>query len=174
MFIELIIAITAGTFAGIITGLIPGIHINLVSLILVSVSGYFLSFTNGLVLGVFIIAMSVTHTFLDPIPSVFLGAPDSATALAVLPGHRMLLEGRGYDAVKLTVIGSLLCLLLVTFVIPFLIPAVPAIYTFINPWIGWILSGVVFYMILSEQGRIKKLFGLFVICRIMENLSQIM
>ncbi|MBW2977766.1 tripartite tricarboxylate transporter permease [Candidatus Woesearchaeota archaeon] len=156
---EVLVAILIGVFAGIITGLIPGIHINLVSLILVSVSGYFLGFTNGLVLGVFIIAMAVTHTFLDTIPSVFLGAPDASTALAVLPGHRMLLEGRGYDAVKLTVIGSLLCLLLVAIIIPFLIPIVSIIYSFINPWIGWILILVVSYMILSE---IKKLYGLFV------------
>jgi len=159
MLLEILLAILIGVFAGIITGLIPGIHINLISLLLVSISGYFLSVTNGLVLGVFIIAMAVTHTFLDTIPSIFLGAPDSATALAVLPGHRMLLEGRGYDAVKLTVIGSLLCLLLVAAVIPFLIPVVPAVYSFINPWIGWILILVTVYMILKEQ---RKLYGLLV------------
>ena len=162
MFFDILLAIIVGVIAGIITGLIPGIHINLISLILVSLSGYFLGFTNGLVLGVFIIAMAVTHTFLDVIPSVFLGAPEAATALAVLPGHRMLLEGKGYDAVKLTVIGSLLCLFLVVVIIPFLIPAVPAIYSFINPWIGWILILVVSYMVLSGEGIKTKLYGVFV------------
>ncbi|GAG22184.1 unnamed protein product, partial [marine sediment metagenome] len=148
----ILVALFLGICAGIITGLIPGIHINLISLILVSVSGYFLGFTNGLVLGVFIIAMAVTHTFLDTIPSVFLGAPDSATALAVLPGHRMLLEGRGYDAVKLTVIGSLLCLVLTSIMIVFLIPTASIIYSIISPWIGWILIIVVGFMILSSKG----------------------
>lgn len=155
----ILIALILGIFAGIITGLIPGIHINLVSLLLVNLSGYLLLFTKGLVLGVFIIAMSVTHTFLDVIPSIFLGAPDSSTALAVLPGHRMLLEGRGYDAVKLTVIGSFFCLLFVIVIIPFLIPIVPIIYSFINPYIGLILIFVVIYMVLTEQ---KKLWGLLV------------
>jgi putative membrane protein len=159
MLFEILLAITIGCFFGIITGLIPGIHINLVSLLLVSLSTYFLSFTNRLVLGVFIIAMAVTHTFLDTIPSVFLGAPNSDTALAVLPGHRMLLEGKGYDAVKLTVIGSLLCLISTSVFIILLIPVVPIIYSFISPWIGWILICVVSYMILTEQ---KKLYGLFV------------
>ena len=110
MFFDIIAAVLVGCCAGIITGLIPGIHINLVSLLLVSVSGYFLGFTSPIVLGVFIISMSVTHTFLDTLPSIFLGAPDADTALAVLPGHRLLLEGRGYEAVKLTVNDTFLTL----------------------------------------------------------------
>ncbi len=39
-------------------------------------------------------------------PSIFLGAPDDATALAVMPGHRMLLDGRGIEAVRLSAAGS--------------------------------------------------------------------
>ena len=162
MFLELVVALIVGVIAGIFTGLIPGIHINLVSILLVSVSGYFLGFTSPLVLGVFIIAMSVTHSFLDPIPSVFLGAPDPDMALAVLPGHRLLLEGRGYEAVKLTVIGSLLSLIMVVLSIPVLIPLVPFIYEFIQPYIGWILVAVVVYMVLKEMGLLKKLWGTFV------------
>ena len=128
MFFQVLAAVLVGCLAGIITGLIPGIHINLVSLLLVSMSGYFLGFTSPLVLGVFIIAMAVTHTFLDVIPSIFLGAPDADTALAVLPGHKLLLEGRGYEAVKLTVIGSLVCLVFAVFLLPYMIPVVPVIY----------------------------------------------
>ncbi|MDP7115595.1 MAG: tripartite tricarboxylate transporter permease [Candidatus Woesearchaeota archaeon] len=162
MFLELVVALVVGVVAGIFTGLIPGVHINLVSILLVSVSGYFLGFTSPLVLGVFIIAMSVTHSFLDSIPSVFLGAPDPDMALAVLPGHRLLLEGRGYEAVKLTVIGSLLSLIMVVLLIPVLIPVVPFVYEFIQPYIGWILVAVVVYMILKEIGLLKKLWGTFV------------
>ena len=101
MYFQILTAVLLGIFAGIITGLIPGIHINLISLLLVSLSGYFLGFTHPLILGVFIISMAVTHTFLDIIPSIFLGAPDADTALAVLPGHRLLLKGMGYEAVKI-------------------------------------------------------------------------
>jgi putative membrane protein len=162
MFLEIIIALLFGVIAGIFTGLIPGIHINLVSILLVSVSGYFLGFTSPFVLGVFIIAMSITHTFLDPIPSIFLGAPDPDTALAVLPGHKLLLEGRGYEAVKLTVIGSLLSLIGVIVIIPFLIPVVPLIYSFIQPYIGWILLFVVIYMILKESSWDKRFWGFIV------------
>lgn len=156
------IAVLIGCCAGIVTGLIPGIHINLVSLLLVSISGYFLSFTHPIVLGVFIIAMAVTHTFLDVIPSVFLGAPDSDMALAVLPGHRLLLDGKGFEAVKLATVGSLLCLITTLAIIPVLVLFVPFVYNFIQPYMGWLLIGVSAFMILKERKLIGKLWGLFV------------
>ncbi len=160
--LELLIAVLLGIMAGIVTGLIPGIHINLVSLLLLSASAYFLNITSPLVLACFVIAMSVTHTFLDSIPSIFLGAPDPDMALSVLPGHKLLLAGKGYEAVKLTVIGSLLCLILTILIIPFMIPFVPKLYSFIQPYMGHILIFVVAYMILKESGLNKKVLGLFI------------
>jgi len=111
---------------------------------------------------VFIIAMAVTHTFLDSIPSIFLGAPDADMVLGVLPGHKLLLEGKGYEAVKLTTIGSLVCLVLVVLIIPIMIPAVPWIYSVIQPFIGWILIFVVVFMLLKENGVKGKLWGSYV------------
>ena len=71
MFIEIILALILGCLAGCITGLIPGIHVNLISILLISVSGYLLGFTNPMSLAVFIIAMAITHTFLDSIRHLF-------------------------------------------------------------------------------------------------------
>jgi len=162
MFLEITIAIICGLGAGTITGLIPGIHINLVSVILVSISGFFLRIIDPIHLAVFIISMAVTHTFLDSIPSIFLGAPDADMALNVLPGHRMLMKGQGYEAVKLTVIGSLLSLIIIIVLMPLMIQLAPAIYSFLQPYIGWILAVIVVYIILIEHGWSKKIFGLFV------------
>ena len=146
-----LIAIVLGVFAGIITGLIPGIHINLVSIMVISVSSVLLGYADAVVIGVFVIAMSVTHTFLDTIPSIYLGAPDEDTAVAVLPGHKMLLEGMGHEAVKLTVIGSLLCILVSAILFPLFLFVFPIIYLLIKDWIGWILLFVVVYMILKDR-----------------------
>lgn len=162
MFLEIILALILGIIAGVCTGLIPGLHINLIAMILISISGYLLGFTNPLVLAVFIIAMSITHTFLDAIPSIFLGAPDADMVLSVLPGHKLLLEGRGYEAVKLTVIGSLLSLFAVIIIIPFMIPIIPFIYKFLQPYMGYILIGVVLFMVLKEKGFIQITWGFFV------------
>lgn len=162
MLLNLFIAIIAGCTAGIITGLIPGIHINLVSLILLNISGYLLGFTTPITLAAFIISMAITHTFLDSIPSIFLGAPDAAMALGVLPGHRMLLEGKAYEAVKLTVIGSLCCLILTMLVIPILIPFLPILSDYLTPHIGMILLGVVLFMIFKEKKPKKVLWNCFI------------
>jgi len=162
MFYDIVLAILIGCFFGCITGLIPGIHVNMVSVLLVSMSGYLLGITNPISLVVFIISMATTHTFLDSIPSIFLGAPDADMALGVLPGHKMLLEGKGYEAVKLTVIGSLLALIATLLLIPFMLPFVPKIYSFIQPYIGYILIFVVVYMIIKEKKLNKVFWGSFV------------
>lgn len=162
LFLELLIAVSLGIFAGIITGLTPGIHVNLVSLLVVSSSAYLLGFFSLPSLGVFIISMAIAHTFLDILPAIFLGAPNEATALGVLPGHKLLLQGMGYEAVKLTVIGSLLSLLLAIMLFPILMIVFPLIYEDIRPFIAYILIAVVIYMILIEKGMDKKFWAFFV------------
>ena len=151
MFLEFLIAALLGIIAGIFTGLIPGVHINLVSILLVSVSAYLLDFVSLPSLGVFIISMAIAHTFLNVLPAIFLGAPDADTALGVLPGHKLLLQGMGYEAVKLTVLGSLLSLIMAIILIPLFIVIVPKIYETLQPYIGFILLGVAIYMVLIEN-----------------------
>jgi len=102
--------------------------------------------------------MSVTHTFLDSIPSIFLGAPDSDMALGVLPGHRYLLKGLGLTAVKLTVIGSFGALLLSILFFPLLIPIVKFGYPLIENYIGYILIAVVVFMIIRDRKRVWAFF----------------
>src|SRR3989338_7134813 len=112
MLLEILLAILIGCLLGIITGLTPGVHINLVSVVILSLSPFLSQYVSLLTLSIVIIAMSVTHTFLDSLPSIFLGAPDSGMELSVLPGHKLLLEGRGYEAVILNTIGSLFAVIL--------------------------------------------------------------
>src|SRR3989338_4984778 len=107
MLIEIILFLFLGILAGTFTGLAPGIHINLVSVVLISLSASFFVSLNPVYLVVFIVAMAITHTFVDFIPSIFLGAPDEGAELSVLPGHELLKQGRGYEAVMLTNYGSL-------------------------------------------------------------------
>jgi len=95
--LELILALFLGILAGTFTGLSPGIHINLVSTILVS-SLPFLSFLPLISLVVFIVSMSITHTFIDFIPSIYFGAPEEDNFLSVLPGHKMLNQGKAHEA----------------------------------------------------------------------------
>ena len=72
MLLELFLAITLGIIFGTITGLIPGIHINLIGAILIPLSATFLGLTTPIILVIFIVSMALTHSFIDFIPSVFL------------------------------------------------------------------------------------------------------
>jgi len=162
VFFEFLVAALLGILAGIFTGLTPGIHVNLVSLLVVSSSAYLLDIFSFYSMGVFIISMAIAHTFLDILPAIFLGAPNESTALGVLPGHKLLLQGMGYEAVKLTVIGSLSSLVLAILMFPLLILTFPFIYNEIKPYIGFILIAVVVYMIFIEKGTEKKFWSFLV------------
>lgn len=104
----------AGALMGAVTGLVPGIHVNtLAALMLVSypsvssfVSGFAEPETVPILVSACIVSASVVHSFLDFIPSVFIGAPDPDEALTMLPGHRLLMEGRGMEAVRAAAVGS--------------------------------------------------------------------
>lgn len=106
MLIQIVVALIIGIIAGCITGLIPGIHINLIGVILVSLTASLFISISPVYLVVFITAMAITHTFIDFIPSIFLGCPDTDTELSILPGHELLKQGKGYEAVLLTLKGS--------------------------------------------------------------------
>ena len=121
MFVEVLIAIFLGICAGCATGLIPGIHVNLISVLVLSLSAYLLGFTSPVILAVFIISLAITHSFLDSLPSIYLGAPDAGQELNVLPGHRLLHKGEGHNAIVYTLIGSLGCLVLGLILFPLLL-----------------------------------------------------
>jgi putative membrane protein len=161
MFFELLVALLIGSAAGIVTGLAPGVHINLVSVLLLSASPFLLNYVSPFFVAVLIIAMSITHTFLDSIPSIFLGAPDADTVLAVLPGHKMLLDGKGHEAVRLKTEGSLLCLILGTALTPLFIIIFPRAYAALKDWIGWLLLGIVVWLLWREKGGHKKFWSAF-------------
>lgn len=150
----LIISIMLGFVLGIVSGLTPGIHVNNFALILVAISPFLAGMGFApFYIAVIILSNSIAHTFLDIIPSVFLGAPEADTALAVLPGHALLMEGKGSEAIRLSAIGS------AGAVIVSLIMLIPMgffflnIYGLINQYIGWILVLIVVLMIATENGE---------------------
>ncbi|MFT4326488.1 MAG: tripartite tricarboxylate transporter permease [Candidatus Woesearchaeota archaeon] len=152
MFIQTLLAILIGVTAGTFTGLIPGIHINLISNLLLASLGV-LSKVHPLALACFIIAMSTTHSFLDVIPSTYLGAPDASNALIALPAHRMLIEGRGYEAIRLTVIGSFGGLVVTALISPFAYVGIQKIYPYLEQYMFIILLSVISFIILKDKRR---------------------
>src|SRR3989338_2724883 len=150
MIIWLVVALLVGVLLGTFTGLFPGIHINLVAATLLASLGYF-SRVEPIVLVVFIVAMAITHTFVDFIPSVFLGAPEEDSFLAVLPGHQLLIEGRGFEAIVMTLYGGLAALPIVLVFSFAYVLFLPGIYEIVRIAIPYLLILVSLYLVLAEE-----------------------
>ncbi|MCD6210858.1 MAG: tripartite tricarboxylate transporter permease [Methanophagales archaeon] len=148
-----------GVFLGTLTGLIPGFHPNNVAVILVSISPVLMrelhsfdAYAFSIIVASAILAMAVTHTFLSFIPAAFIGAPEADTALSLLPAHRLLLEGRVYEATVLSAIGSfgavifsLLCL------IPFYFIVSSRLFAILQSHLLYLLIGISAILILTES-----------------------
>jgi putative membrane protein len=93
-----------GVGLGTVTGLVPGLHVNSVAFVLVGVAPT----VDGPAAAVAsaVLAAGVVHTFLSIVPGLVLGVPDAATAPGALPGHRLVLAGRGREAIRLSALGS--------------------------------------------------------------------
>ena len=119
-----------GVLVGSVTGLSPGLHVNNVAALLLATRGAWSGFLGtlmpdaasdplltGMLLSCFLVAIASSHSVFNFIPSVFLGAPTEDTALATLPGHRLLLAGNGAKAVALAARGGVLGTAFAVFVV---------------------------------------------------------
>jgi len=164
MLLEILIFLFLGILAGTFTGLFPGIHINLVGVALVSLSASLFAFINPVFLAVFIIAMAITHTFLDFIPSVFLGCPNIDTSLSVLPGHEMLKDGKGCEAVALTAYGGLMAVFMIFLVSAVAFFGMKPVYEILKtPYIMASILGLIsLALIFSDKKKIRSAVVFFV------------
>lgn len=150
----LLLSILAGCLMGVVSGLIPGLHSNNFALLLVSVSPVLIESGIPATYIIFmILANCITHTFHDIIPAIYLGVPNSDMALAVLPGHQLLLDGRGPEAIRLSALGSAGSVIMsIILLLPFGF-LLYTIYPLIQEYIGWMLLFIALLMIVTERGE---------------------
>jgi putative membrane protein len=158
MFLEILLVLFLGIGVGIITGLFPGIHVNLVATTLFAISPVLLNYFSPLSLAVFIISLSVVHSFLDTIPSVYLGAPENENALSVLPGQKMLLQGRAHQAVKITTLGTYAGMIVSLLLIPLFMLVAQKLFPIIKPYLVHVLILLMAFMILKEKQKFWSFF----------------
>jgi putative membrane protein len=95
--VQLFAWILAGSLLGTLSGLVPGLHANNFALLLAGVAASVPG--PPLFVGCAMLAAGVVHTFLNAVPAMALGVPDAEMAVTALPGHRMVMDGRGYEAI---------------------------------------------------------------------------
>ncbi|MFH1789001.1 MAG: tripartite tricarboxylate transporter permease [Candidatus Altiarchaeota archaeon] len=160
--IEYLLLSLLGCLLGVFTGIMPGIHVNTICLL--GIAAYPTLGLSVLEFGAIMISMAVTHTFLDFIPAIFLGVPEEETALSVLPTHKMVLEGKAYEAVKITAYGSVLGLFFAVASIPFALYFVPKIYAALRGVIVYVLIAAVAYLIWREKTWRKRAWAAAIFC----------
>ncbi len=150
MWIELTIALFLGCLAGTFTGLAPGIHNNLVTTLLLALLPS-LAFLSPLAAAVFIVALAMTHTVIEFIPTVFLNIPEEDSFLALLPAQQFLADGRGYEALTVLVLGSLIGLLCALLITPLYLIMLPFLYSMLTSVIPYILIALSLFIIFREE-----------------------
>ena len=149
-----IIAALAGFAAGIVTGTLPGLHINLVAVVVASLLYSSRNFANpesSIAAAIFILAMSISHVFHDFLPSIFLGFSESEAALASLPGHRMLLRGEGRKAAMLAALGALIGVLALAGLSPLLLLIIKSVFAATKSYVLLILAAVVILQVARSR-----------------------
>jgi len=147
-----------GVALGTLTGLLPGLHVNSVAFLLVGVAPS-IDGPPGAV-GAAILAAGVVHTFLSIVPGLVLGVPDAATAPGALPGHRLVLAGRGREAIRLSAVGSGVALVGAVAVALPLSRVVAAGREWLLAALPVLLALVAGFLILAEPTRRARLGGL--------------
>ncbi|WP_418281526.1 tripartite tricarboxylate transporter permease [Halorubrum sp. DTA98] len=143
--------LAAGAALGTVSGLVPGLHANNFALLLAGVAPSIPA--DPLLVGVAMLGAGVVHSFLDIVPALALGVPDAATAIAALPGHRLVIAGRGREALRLSAVGSGLA---VALAVPLAVPITWVMvrgYPTVRAHLPWLLAGVVALLVLTESSR---------------------
>ena len=147
-----------GAALGTASGLVPGLHANNFALLLAGIAPSIPA--DPLLVGIAMLGAGVVHSFLDIVPALALGVPDAATAIAALPGHRLVIAGRGREALRLSAVGSGLA---VALAVPLAVPITWVMvrgYPTVRAHLPWLLAGVVVFLVVTESSRRAAVGGL--------------
>ncbi|MBD3312479.1 hypothetical protein GF352_03445 [archaeon] len=150
--LELILAITTGLVIGVIAGLVPGLHPNT----LLPITLLLFSSLNPLSFAMLLIAMIITANYFEFIKTTYLSCPDEGTSLSIRYAQKLLLDGRGAEAVKLLSIGALGTTLVIIIIAPLLLELIPVAYELIEDYVVIVLIGLSLHLILSEGANMGK------------------
>ena len=146
---ELVIACFIGILIGTTTGMIPGIHVNTAGAIIFASSTFLLSFLSPEFLCVMMVAMSIAHALIEFVPSMLLGVPEEGTATSILPGHRMVLQGRAKEVIRIVCVGGFGAIIVTVLMLPIFSILLPMLHDISKPFTWMILLFASIYLTYS-------------------------
>ena len=153
--IELVIACFIGILIGTTTGMIPGIHVNTAGAILFASSTFLLTFLSPEFICTIMVAMSIAHALIEFVPSMLLGVPQEGTATSILPGHRMVLQGRSKEVIRIVSVGGFGAIIVTILMLPVFAIALPTLHDISKPftWIILLVASVYLTYKLTRSTR---------------------
>ena len=153
--IELVIACFIGILIGTTTGMIPGIHVNTAGAILFASSSVLLSQVSPEFLCVLMVSMSIAHALIEFVPSMLLGVPQEGTATSILPGHRMVLQGRSKEVIRIVSVGGFGAIIVTILMLPIFSIVLPILHDVSKPytWIILLVASVYLTYRLTANSR---------------------
>ncbi len=145
---------------GIIAGILPGIHPNQFFVLVVSFIPFLSGFPTEAILAL-IINIMISDTLLNYIPAIFFSVPDPSTVINILPGHRMVLEGKGMEALFISLVGAFFTVLGCVITLPILLWFIPILHEFVYPYLHYLLIGLGGWMVFMEKTWRNRLLSLF-------------
>ena len=153
--IELVIACFIGIFIGTTTGIIPGIHVNTAGAILFASSNFLLSRVSAEFLCVLMVSMSIAHALTEFVPSMLLGVPQEGTATSILPGHRMVLQGRSKEVIRIVCVGGFGAIIVTILMLPIFSILLPILHDISKPYTWMILLVASVYLTYSLTANFR-------------------
>ena len=153
--IELVIACFIGIAIGTTTGMIPGIHVNTAGAIIFASSTFLLTIVSPEFLCVLMVSMSIAHALIEFVPSMLLGVPQEGTATSILPGHRMVLQGRSKEVIRVVSVGGFGAIIVTILMLPAFAIALPILHDVSKPFTWIILLAASIYLTHSMTGNFR-------------------
>ena len=140
-----------GILLGAFTGITPGIHPNTV--IFTSLPVYLGTGIDFISYAALISGLSVSHTFHDFLPSIYLQAPNANTALSTMPGAEKAATGKGPEAFHSTLLGGIVSVTVLVILLPVLGLFLANFYSTLRPFMAYIVAFFLFFLVFREKSR---------------------
>lgn len=153
----LLVCVLGGVGMGSIVGLCPAVHVYAVAAGFFALRERLPVALDTLQLTFLCLGLLIGWTFSSIIPGVLLYAPDDSGALTVLPATKLLLQGRGREAIRLIGAGALAGAAGLLALAPLFEAAMRPLRQITQSHTTWMIAAITAFLVLGEWPRTNEL-----------------
>ena len=155
--VVLLLCVLGGVCIGSVVGLCPAVHVYAIAAGLFALRERLPAALDTLQLTFLCLGLLIGWTLSSIIPSVLLYAPDDAGALTVLPATKLLLLGRGREAIRLIGAGALAGTVGLLALAPLFEVTMRPLRQITQGHTTWMVAAITAFLVLGEWPRANEL-----------------